>query len=189
MSDIFEMVQEMEDGSLRAPPAIGQRFGRLVITGEAERQITKRGISLRIWTCRCDCGNIVTRKTASFAPGNPYEHSCGCGKREKTIARNFKHGFGSMETRPPEYEVWRAMRRRTTNKNCPDYQYYGERGIRVCERWNDFLVFYADMGSRPTPQHSIDRIDVNGNYCPENCRWATPIVQRRNQRRYMEKRL
>lgn len=188
MSDIFEMVEEMNEGMLRAPPAIGQRFGRLVITGEADRHITKRGISLRVWVCRCDCGKVVARKTAAFAPGSPYERSCGCAKREKTIARNFKHGLGSMETRPPEYEVWRAMRRRTTNRNCPDYKYYGERGIKVCDRWNDFLVFYADMGPRPSRSHSIDRIDVDSDYSPENCRWATPTQQRHNQRRYIKAR-
>jgi hypothetical protein len=75
------------------------------------------------------------------------------------------------------------MRRRTTNKKCADYQYYGARGIKVCERWNDFIVFYADMGPRPTAGHSIDRIDVNGDYEPSNCRWATAVEQRHNQRR------
>lgn len=162
---------------------IGRVYGRLTVISEAAPRIAPSGISKRVWTCVCSCGATVTRETAALSPGYKFERSCGCAKSEKIRARNFVHGFGSEKTRPPEYEVWRAMRRRTTNKKCADYQYYGERGIKVCERWNDFIVFYADMGPRPSAGHSIDRIDVNGDYEPSNCRWATALVQRHNQRR------
>ena len=86
--------------------------------------------------------------------------------------------------RRPERHAWQAMNRRCYNPKCPDYQDYGARGITVCERWRDsFENFLADMGPRPSSKHSIDRIDVNGNYEPSNCRWATLKEQLRNQRR------
>lgn len=83
----------------------------------------------------------------------------------------------------PEYRSWRSMKTRCYNPNRPEYAHYGGRGIVVCDEWkNDFLAFYRDMGTRPSKLHSIDRIDVNGNYGPGNCRWATPWEQNRNQR-------
>lgn len=82
-----------------------------------------------------------------------------------------------------EYTSWYSMKTRCYNKKRADYKHYGGRGITVCDEWkNSFLAFYKDMGPRPTKNHSIDRIDVNGNYEPSNCRWASIIVQRRNQR-------
>jgi hypothetical protein len=160
---------------------VGQRFGRLFVTSEMPRKISPSGISLRVWECRCECGQ-ATRVTTSQICGKRPSRSCGCLTADKTIERNTKHGLAGKD-RPPEYEVWRAMRRRCGNARCEDYPNYGGRGISVCERWNDFIIFYADMGSRPTPSYSIDRIDVNGNYEPSNCRWATPKEQRANQRR------
>ena len=84
----------------------------------------------------------------------------------------------------PEYPIWKQMRRRCSIPTHPKYHLYGARGIRVCDRWNDsFVAFYADMGPRPSPAHSIDRIDNNGHYTANNCRWATRQQQGRNTRR------
>lgn len=93
----------------------------------------------------------------------------------------FKHGFARPECRSPAYRSWESARARCNNPNNPDYAGYGGRGIRVCERWNDFTTFLSDMGERPRG-HTLDRIDVNGNYEPGNCRWATHSDQSLNRR-------
>lgn len=96
----------------------------------------------------------------------------------------FKHGASvtAAGRLVPEYTCWQGMRARCLQASNPAYRYYGGRGISICERWNDFSLFLADMGRRPSSDHSIDRIDVNGNYEPGNCRWATKKDQARNTR-------
>ena len=84
---------------------------------------------------------------------------------------------------PSEYGSWAMMKQRCLNPNSKNFKHWGGRGVEVCAHWRDFLCFLADMGPKPSPKHSIDRIDVNGNYTPANCRWATPSEQRRNQRK------
>ena len=90
-----------------------------------------------------------------------------------------RHGM----TKTPEYDAWDGMKQRCFNPNHKRYSYYGARGITVCDRWkNSFENFLADMGSKPTPKHSIDRVNNDGNYCPDNCRWATKTEQENNKR-------
>ena len=173
----------MAGKSTRRLNLVGQRFGRLKVDAEGERRRRPGGQTNRYWRCVCACGNRTEHTTGQLRSGAA--RSCGCARTEATIRRNTRHGYAKYGSRPAEYEIWRAMRRRCSNPKNDDYQYYGARGISVCSRWDDFAQFYADMGTRTTSKHSIDRIDNDGNYEPSNCRWATAIQQRRNRRDYL----
>jgi hypothetical protein len=152
----------------------GQRFGRLVATAMAERN--HRGPR---WLCRCDCGKESVVSTRELRTGST--RSCGClGVERRTaaaVAANQTHGMA----RTPTYEVWFNMKRRCLDPRHKSYADYGGRGIRVCERWLAFENFLADMGVRPAGL-TLERDDVNGDYGPGNCRWATWLQQVRNRR-------
>lgn len=148
----------------------GQRFGRLIIMTRAP----SRGYRT-YWNVRCDCGTEKEVSQSVLVTGKA--KSCGCFNAENRAVINTKHG----KVNTPTYISWCSMWARCTNSKLKSYANYGGRGVSVCEEWKDFSVFLSDMGERPNGT-SIDRINVNGNYEPSNCRWATPSEQRRNQR-------
>lgn len=144
----------------------GDKFGNLTCIEELPR-VQK----MRRWLVKCDCGNTIVMLQKSFVTA--HRKSCGCAPRLAP------HGLSNE----PEYKHWLNMISRCENPNVPRYPNYGGRGVKVCERWRSSVeTFYADMGKRPSPRHSLDRVDVNGHYEPKNCRWALPKIQSRNKR-------
>ena len=128
------------------------------------------------WVCECECGNIIIATSNALRKDNTT--SCGCYKTE-VVRRPKTHG----RSRSPVYETWCNMISRCESENRPDFEHYGGRGISVCPRWRrSFECFLEDMGERPFPRASLDRIDVNGNYEPGNVRWVTQKEQARNKR-------
>lgn len=127
------------------------------------------------WECQCKCGSLIIVPGTSLCTGNT--RSCGC--LHLSTVTTHGQNYGNSMT----YRIWQGMKQRCVNKNNPDYDNYGGRGIYVCERWmNSFECFVADMGECPSRKHSIDRRDNEGPYCMSNCRWATKVEQDRNKR-------
>ncbi len=163
----------------------GKRFTRLLVIKRIGT--TKHGFVL--WKCICDCGAKVETTTGELMNGG--SKSCGCLRRDRIAKLKYKHGHARSGKQSPTYQSWMAMHLRCTNPNSNNWENYGGRGIKICERWqgeHGFENFLADMGERPDGL-TIDRIEVNGNYEPGNCKWATRAEQRKNQRRTVEEEL
>ena len=151
----------------------GERFGRVVVLERAEN--SKHGKSRQ--RCLCDCGTIFVTDTQNLVNGDC--QSCGCLKKELLGSAHRTHGLSKEAI----YAVWCDMRHRCASPQHHAYKYYGGRGISVCEEWHKFEVFYAwAISSGYAKGLSIERKDVNGNYCPENCTWITMKEQMRNRR-------
>lgn len=152
----------------------GQRFNRLV----ALEYVGSRS-GRRYYRCACDCGVEIVAAVGNLRKGDT--QSCGCLKSEVTASRNLIHGGAARSGKAPEYESWRGMMARCYDPKNIGYARYGGRGITVCERWHDYAAFLEDMGAKPGPGYSLDRLDPDKGYSPQNCRWADDLEQANNK--------
>ena len=156
----------------------GQRFGRLVVIERAEDYVRPNGHPQVQWRCKCDCGN--EKITVAYSLTHGLCTSCGCARTERIVNMNYEHGQSNSSL----YRRWQHMKDRCYNPNDKRYKNYGRRGIKVCDEWlNSFENFYNWAVNNGYQEGlTIDRIDVDGNYEPSNCRWVTTKEQQFNKR-------
>jgi hypothetical protein len=158
---------------------VGKKFGRLTVVENVGSDKKWQ----QHWKCTCDCGTEIVVIGGSLTSGNT--KSCGCVGREKRLKHGLFSGCKKGKKWPPEVRTYYKMRVRCLDPKYPQYKDYGGRGIKVCDRWlgeGGLHRFLEDMGNKPSKNHSLDRINNEGNYEPSNCRWATRLVQNRNSR-------
>ena len=165
----------------RAADLTGNRYGRWTVLERNYEAQERRQTPISVWVCRCDCGTIKNEVLYnSLTRGG--SQSCGCLKRELLLAEA-REDHLAHRTENSLYSIWQGMKTRCFNPRHPTYARYGARGITVHPDWiNDFEAFAAHLGPRPSPEHSVDRIDSDGHYEPGNVRWATRLEQARNRR-------
>jgi hypothetical protein len=164
----------------------GQKFGKWTYLKDLDSIIVSNK-KVRMVLCKCDCGEERSVSLSNLRNGNSI--SCGCVQKQVTKERQYFHGGRKNGS---EYTTWQGMKGRCYNPKHNSYKNYGGRGIKVCDRWLEygkgFLNFINDLGKKPTPNHTLDRIDGTKDYSKDNCRWETRSIQNKNRRTYSRRK-